>query len=1322
MKMVSIMWHSHMNMFVKAGRNLTDVLELTAYSSKKLEEEPERIDTALSEAAEADVIFLYRSADTFWDSIENHFRELGKRIPVVCCGYDPSYWTLSTVAPEVVARVYAYIVMNGEENMTNMIRYVLREAGGLNIEAAEPKPVPWEGLYHPEAPDIFESVSDYIRWYSAYLGTGEMTNPEKTVGILFGRHYWVNENLEVETALIRELEALGFGVIPVFSNSIKDVERGNKGSGEVVQETFLDEDATARISAMIKLQSFFLGSSRDRDAGDQEVAKDGVEIMKKLNVPVFAPITSYHRTIEQWETDKDGIGTSIAWSIALPEFEGVIEPFIVGGASNEDSGGDLQRRMPIKERCRRVARRIAEWIELRNKPVRERKIGFILHNNPCASVEGTVGGGSQLDTLESVARVLYRMKEVGYEVTPPGDGKALIDTIMARKAISEFRWTTVDEIVKKGGVLKQVTKEEYEEWFNTLAPEVRDRMNKAWGRPPGEEVDGVPPAMVYNGKILVTGVTYGNAAVCVQPKRGCAGPRCDGQVCKILHDPDIPPPHQYMATYRYLERDFGVDAIVHVGTHGNLEFLPGKGTGLSGKCYPDIAIGNIPHLYIYNADNPPEGTIAKRRSYATLVDHMQTVMTQGGLYEGLEELDRFLGEYEQLKDHDPGRAHALEHLIMDAIRQTRMDSEIKITMTDAEGKMKKRRLAELEDDQRQSAAFDEIAGAAHGALSRVRNTQIQDGLHIFGTLPEGERRIDFINAIMRYDAGQRVSLRKVVAAMMGTSLSALLEDSAAVNPEYRKSNGELLEIIDAYSKAFIRDFMNDGHDLHKTAKEIMGDDLKNAGPIDSLATLGERVHDLNHRIEQSMEIDSLLQGFEGGYIPAGPSGLITRGRDDILPTGRNFYSLDPHRVPTKAAWQVGRNLAAAVIDKHKTEEGRMPENVAIYWMCNDIMWADGEGMAQIFSLLGVRPVWQPNGRVKGFEIISLEELGRPRVDVTIRVSGITRDNFPHCVEMVDEAVQSVAALPEPEEMNFVRNHTLAQIKEAGEDEADRESFRNATLRVFASKPGTYQPGVNLAVYASAWKEEKDLSDIFVYWNGYAYGKGVFGKEKHRELARSLKTVDVTYNKVVTDEYDLFGCCCYFGTHGGMTAAARHISGNTVKTYYGDTREPEHVEVRDMADEVRRVVRTKLLNPRWIEGMKRHGYKGAGDISKRVGRVYGWEATTREVDDWIFDDIAGTFILDPENREFFEQNNPWALEEIGRRLLEAESRGLWEADPEVIEELKARYLEIEGWIEEKMGEVSGQFQGGAVDIMTAEDVGNWGEMMQAAREKLKDISQ
>jgi len=1312
LKIGSVMWQSYLPMLVRAGRNV-DFVELNACSSKALEVAPEKIDETLEMLSQSDIIFLYRSTEGIWEIMEKRLKEIGKKIPIVCVGHDPGYWALSTVSPEILAKVNSYIIINGEENFTNMLRYIAREVGGLAIEAEEPKPVPWEGLYHPKAPvRYFVTVDEYLEWYEgsreqgaggreqgAGVGSqGSGARDQATVGMLFTRHQWVNENTDVEDALIRELEQLGLNVMPVFSYSVKDDDRGSKGSGQVVCETFLRPDGTSRIDVMIKLQNFPLQSSRDKGFDSKDVAAAGVELLKRLNVPVLSPVTSYNKTIEEWEKEMDGIGSSVGWSIALPEFEGVIEPFIVGGASKAE--GDLQRRMPIEERCRKFARRVARWVRLRKKSPEKRKVAFILHNNPCASVEATVGGGAHLDTLESAVRVMKRMKEAGYQVNPPESGKELIETIMDRKAISEFRWTTVDEIVNKGGVLSFVSVPEYTKWFDTFPEKVRKRISDAWGNPPGEEKDGVSAAMVYDNKILVTGVEYGNAVVCVQPKRGCAGARCDGQVCKILHDPDIPPPHQYIATYRYLQDTWGADAIVHIGTHGNLEFLPGKSTALSASCLPDIAIGDMPHLYIYNADNPPEGTIAKRRSYATLVDHMQTVMTQGGLYDDLEELDRFLGEYEQVKNLDKGREHMLEHLINESLEKTNL----------LEGK-------KLLPD----APFAEKARVAHEILSLTRNTKIQDGMHIFGELPQEERRVDFINSILCYDAGEEISLRKVICRLIGTELIDLLSDQGAISSEHQKSHGEILEQVDTLSKEFIRKVLaRSDKDLSESLKEIIGDQLRDKSHLNKLDTVKEKILDLDFRIDASKEIEGLLTGFNGNYIPAGPSGLITRGRDDILPTGRNFYSLDPHRVPTKAAWEIGKRLADTVIEKHEKEEGKTPENVAIYWMCSDIMWADGEGMSQIMYFLGVKPVWLSNGRLKGFEVIPLEELGRPRIDVTIRVSGITRDNFPNCIDVIDEAVQAVAALDEPDDMNFVRKHTLTQIVESGNDPASKDAWRDATFRLFASKPGTYQAGTQLAVYASAWKDEKDLSDIFVYWNGYAYGKGVFGEEKYAQLAGNLKTVDITYNKVVSDEYDLFGCCCYFGTHGGMTAAARNISGHDVKTYYGDTRELEHIEVRDMADEVRRVVRTKLLNPKWIEGMKRHGYKGAGDISKRIGRIYGWEATTQEVDDWIFDDITRTFVLNEENRKFFEENNPWALEEIGRRLLEAESRGLWNADPEVLNELKDIYLDIEGWIEDRMGDIEGDFQGGSVDILTAEDVGNWGEKMNEVKRKLEGV--
>jgi len=1271
-RLVVIMWNSYLPLLVEAARKISD-FELILFSSKKIENDPALLERALLEAEKAEAVVLYRASEGFWEEVENRFKTLGQKIPVVWVSHDPTFWGLSSVETEIPATAYQYLVYGGEENFVNLLKYFGQRLLGLPLDPLPPKKMPWEGLYHPKAPSVFERVEDYLAWYRDYRG---LIRP--MVGILFSRHYWVNQNLEVEDTLIEELEAQGLNVLPAFSYSLRDEGLGTKGSAEVVREVFLNREGRPRIEALVKLQPFFLGCATTRNLSDTRVAASGVELLKRLGVPVFQPVTSYYKSIEEWEEDTQGLSNDIGWAVALPEFEGVIEPFFLGAVKRQEdqaTGAIVERRMPVRERCRRLAERVSRWIRLRQKPPKERKIVFVLHNNPCASVEATVGAGAHLDTLESVARIMARLKEAGYTVEgAPENGRELIQAILERKAISEFRWTTVEEIVRKGGALTLVPLEQYLCWWKEFPEKVRKRVRETWGDPPGQEVNGVPPAMVYQGKIVVTGLKFGHIVVCVQPKRGCAGPRCDGRVCKILHDPDIPPPHQYLATYRYLEEIFGADVIIHVGTHGNLEFLPGKGVGLSEACLPDLVIHRVPHLYIYNADNPPEGIIAKRRSYAVLVDHMQTVMTESGLYDELEELARYLGEYEQAKLGDQGRAHALKHLILDLIHKTNLDQEIRLSP---------------------DLPFDEITRRAHEALSRIRNTQIQDGMHIFGEIPQGERRVEFIKAILRYEADGGPSLRRLVAREMGLDLSKLLKDQGAFDPIHQKSSGELLEEIEKRAKALI-------------ARVLKG---QNSSNDPDLLRLSERILDLDRRIEASQEIKALLMGIEGKYIEPGPSGLITRGRDDVLPTGRNFYALDPQRVPTKAAYRIGTRLASALLEKYLIEEGRYPENVAIYWMCTDIMWSDGEGMGKILALLGVRPVWAPNGRVKGLEVIPLSELGRPRIDVTIRVSGITRDNFPNCVELIDEAVQMVAALDEPLEMNFVRKHTLEKLEKLKTKFSTKEALRRATFRIFASKPGTYMAGVNLAVYASAWREEKDLAEVFLYWNGYAYGRGAFGEKAYTELVESLKTVDVTFNKVVTDEYDLFGCCCYFGTHGGLTVAARHFSENKVRAYYGDTREPERIEVRDLADEVRRVVRTKLLNPKWIEGMKRHGYKGAGEIAKRIGRVYGWEATTQEVDDWIFDEIARTFVLNEKNRRFFKAHNPWALEEIARRLLEAEARGLWQADPKTLAGLKQIYAEIEGWLEDEMGEVSGEFQAGAVDILTAEEVETWQAMLQ-----------
>ncbi|MDD1727547.1 MAG: cobaltochelatase subunit CobN, partial [Methanospirillum sp.] len=1182
--------------------------------------------------------------------------------------HNPEQWKHATVEPEVITTCLAYTINNGDENFYNMLLYIRKTVLGEDLVVTPPIEIPWEGIYHPDTSEVFTRIDEYLNWYEKKNPT-----PAPYVGILFSRIYWAAANTAIEDLLIKTLEEEGLKVIPVFSMDYGGRRNSSKNTLEVLEE-FLMCEGKPRVDAIIKLTSSLLRNTADPTENEESkiTYEHGVDLYKHLDIPIFHPIISSYLTVEEWR-ESPSLTYDAAWAVAMPEFEGVIEPIYLGSSKSMDDGDYYREAVP--DRARKISRRVKKWISLAQKPVSERKVTFIFHNNPCTGVEASVGGASHLDSLESVARIMHTMKDRGYTITPPENGETLIKTILEKKAISEFRWTTVEDIAVKGGTLMEMDVASFMPFFNKLPEKVQARIHKTWGDPPGL-------SMILNGKMLITGLTFGNASVHVQPKRGCYGPRCDGQVCKLLHDPGCPPPHQYLATYHWIEEFFGADVIVHVGTHGNLEFLPGKGLGLSEACYPDISIGTIPHLYIYNADNPPEGTIAKRRGYATLIDHMQTVLTQGGLYERLEELDNLLGQYENAKN-DPSRAHALQHLIMDALAAANMDKDIHLSP---------------------DMPLERVVSACHDALSKIRNTQIPSGMHILGRLPEGEKRLDFINAIIRFDSGEP-SPRRIIAQVMGLDLSYLLENQDKWSDEYCMSHGAILENLEATTKNFIDAIINgpflsfEDHFHRIITSEQSGE----------LDIIKNRILDINQRLGDSKEIEALLHGFSGGFTPPGPSGVISRGHEDVLPTGRNFYSMDPFKVPTKPAWRVGRRLADVLLQKYIDEEGKYPENIAFYWMSTDIMSSDGEMFSQPLWLLGVEPVWLANGHVKSFTIVPLEKLDRPRIDITVKTSRITLNNFVNCSDLLDEAISAVAELDEPAEMNFVRKHTLKSMEENG------GSWRDATYRIFSGQPGGGLGGINLAIYASAWKTEKDLIDIFVASSGYAFGKGVQGQVAHEQFVSCLSSVSITFNKVHSDQSDLLGCCCYFNNHGGITAASRYYSDHEVKPYYGDTREPEHIEVRDLADEMRRVVRTKLLNPKWIEGLKEHGYKGAGDIMKRVTRVYGWEAATGEVDDWIFDDIANTFVNDEEMRQFFEDNNPYALEEIARRLLEAEQRGLWEADEQTLEDLKNNYLEIESWLEDEVGE--GDHQGGSVDIMTADDIEGWGSALKEIMTKI-----
>ena len=1259
MKIVSIMWDAYLPLMKKAANEAN--IDLSIHANRILESSPEICQKVADEFRTADLILLYKTTHRFWDEIDDSVKHIREKVPVISVGYEASYWSLTSVSPKVAAEVYLYLVNSGEENFQRLMQYLLFTFGESDKKPLPPLEVPWQGIVHPHAGKrIFTTTDEYLDWYSA-----KPNNP--WVGVLISRVAWISEESEIEKTLIADLEAVDINVIPAFTHSLQNDEVGSLNIAGVINRYFVS-DGKPRVNAIVKLVTFMIGKTETRDTDAS--AKKGAELLASLNIPVFEPITAFYATLSEWEHGS-GISADITWTVAMPEFEGMIEPIMLGATHNTDQS--KYERTVLSDRSKKISRRIKRWLTLQKKHPEERKIVFFLNNNPCAGLEANIGGAAHLDVAKSVVSILHHMEKHGYAVTPPQSAKDLMDMFLDKKAISEFRWTTKSEIVQCGGAIYQMPSQEYQKYFSSLSPMAQEKMLSVWGEPPGE-------GMVLNNEILITGLQFGNAIIAVQPKRGCFGATCDGSVCKILHDPDCPPTHQYLATYHYYNSIFGADAFIHVGTHGNLEFLPGKGTALSEHCFPDIAIGDVPFLYIYNTDNPPEGTTAKRRSYATLVGHMQTVMTSASLYDEYAELDQLLAQYETAK-YDPGRCHALHHMILDAVAKAKLD-DLCIT---------------------HDMPMEETVQRCHEALTLIRTSKMDSGMHIFGNIPDNEKKIEMISSILHFDAGkENISLRRIIAEMFDLDYTDLLKNPGGFHSAFGMSNGAILEWIDEKVKLVIHMVLF-GSDVDAIS-EALG---RKTSPEFSFAI--EKILDLNERIIASDELGSLMNGLFAGYIPPGPSGLVTRGRDDVLPSGRNFYSLDPHRVPTTSAWRVGSRLAEILVAKQLEESGKYPETVAFYWMAGDIMTADGEMMAEIFSLLGVMPVWEKNGQVKSFSVVAPDDLARPRIDVIIRTSGILRDNFTNCIDLVDKAVIAVAELDEPPEINFVRKHVIQNMAETG------TSLEDATARLFSGKPGTYTSGVNLAVLAGAWKNEKDLAEIYITTNGYAYGNSRGGVAAHEQFAANLETVSVTFNKIVSDEHDLLGCCCYFGNQGGLTAAARHLSGKTVKTYYGDTREPSHVEVRTLADELRRVVRAKLLNPKWIEGMKEHGYKGAADIMQRVTRVYGWEASTQEVDDWIFDDIAETFVNDPDMKQFFEENNPYALEEISRRLLEANSRGLWDPDPDVFEKLRNSYLEIESWLEDRCGE--GEFQGGTVDIITADEVAGWGEQISEVMAKV-----
>ena len=761
---------------------------------------------------------------------------------------------------------------------------------------------------------------------------------------------------------------------------------------------------------------------------------------------------------------------------------------------------------------------------------------------------------------------------------------------------------------------------------------------------------------------MVAGLTFGNVFVGIQPPRGFGE-----NPIAIYHDPDLPPTHHYLAAYWWMIEEFGADAIVHLGKHGTLEWLPGKSLGLSPSCAPDAVLRDVPLFYPFVVNDPGEGTQAKRRAHATVVDHLIPPMTRAETYDDLAKLEQLLDEYYQVETLDPSKLPAIRVRIWETLRDAELHRDLGV--------------------EEQPEEFSDFLTHVDGYLCEIKDLPIRGGLHVLGETPQGEPLRHLVAQILRLGAGEVPGLRRGCRLTPSTSTRGPWPRAAArgSRPRPRSPNASPerwprpLTCSTGWrrrsrpcSSRWKRATGTRRPRARSARKYSASTTPGSSEPCASPPTRSYHASCVRPRRWGT----SLRPRGRRTCLPGLPA-LPTRGLVNVLPTGRNFYSVDPKALPSRLSWEVGQGLADDLLRRYLEEEGRYPESVGIVVWGTAAMRTQGDDVAEILALLGVRPVWnEESRRVTGLEVIPLRELGRPRIDVTVRISGFFRDAFPNLISLLDDAFTTVAALDEPDDRNFIRKH-------AGEERREGADERRSTTRIFGSKPGAYGAGLLPLMDARNWRTDEDLAEVYAVWGGYAYGRGLDGVEAREAMESNLRRTEIAVKNIDNREHDLFDSDDYFQYHGGMIAAVRALTGRDPKAYIGDSADPSRVKTRDLSEEARRVFRSRVANPKWIGAMQRHGYKGAFELSATVDYLFGYDATAGVVEDWMYRDVTRKYVLDEEVREFMQQSNPWALRAISERLLEAAQRGLWsEPDERDLEALKQVYMENEGMLEEK----------------------------------------
>ncbi|MEE3850290.1 cobaltochelatase subunit CobN [Gordonia sp. LSe1-13] len=1148
---------------------------------------------------------------------------------VVCSGEqqpDPDLMALSTVPAGVVAEAHNYLAAGGVANLVNLHNFLSDTVllTGLGFEPPQQTPA-WGILERSPRPAPAHEVA-----------------AAPTVAVLYYRAQHLAGNTRYVDALCTAIEDRGAQALPIFCASLR-----------TAPDDLIDLLGTADALVVTVLAAGGATPATASAGGDDDAWN--IERLAALDIPILQGLCLTGSRAD-WAATDDGLSPlDVATQVAVPEFDGRI--ITVPFSFKEFDENGLPWYQPDHERCARVAGIAVAHARLRAIAAPDRRVALMLSAYP--TKHARIGNAVGLDTPRSLLHLLDALRAADYDIGPadgpgaiPGlaesDSDALIHAIIEAGG-QDPDWLT-EETLAANPI--RVSAADYRRWFATLPETLRASVEEHWGPAPGELF--VDRSANPDGDIVVAAMRCGNIVLMVQPPRGFG----ENPVA-IYHDPDLPPSHHYLASYRWLtgrgDRDsantdtadidgFGADAIVHVGKHGNLEWLPGKTLGMSAECGTDAALGDVPLIYPFLVNDPGEGTQAKRRAHAVLVDHLIPPMARAESYGDISRLEQLLDEHANISALDPAKLPAIRQQIWTLLTAAKMDHDLG--------------LSERPDED----VFDDMLLHVDGWLCEIKDVQIRDGLHVLGEAPADDNEVDLVLAMLRarqlWGGSQALpGLREALG---------LSEDGSAARGTVDDVEATARSLVAACAKGeWSPQAIADAATGHPPA---VGDILTFAA--------GEVIPRLR---QTTREIDQILRALDGRFIEAGPSGSPLRGLINVLPTGRNFYSVDPKAVPSRLAWETGRALADSLLQRYLDDHGSYPASVGLSVWGTSAMRTSGDDIAEVLALLGVMPIWdEASRRVSDLELIPLTELGRPRIDVTVRISGFFRDAFPHVVTMLDDAVALAAGADETDEQNFVAAHVRAATAEHGDQ-------RRAVTRIFGSKPGTYGAGLLQLIDSREWRSDADLAQVYTEWGGYAYGRDLAGVPAVDDMRAAYRRIAVAAKNTDTREHDIADSDDYFQYHGGMVATVRALTGKDPDAYIGDSTRPDSVRTRTLSEETSRVFRARVVNPRWISAMQRHGYKGAFEMAATVDYLFGYDATTTVVADWMYEKLTEAYVLDEDNQRFMQQSNPWALHGIAERLLEAVERDLWEQPPaEMLDQLRQVYLQAEGDIEGRDG--------------------------------------